>query len=79
MLEDLIVAAVNEALTQVDQAASRNVMSKLTRRHAICRECFRLWIITVVRYSKLIEELSRLPGHWSEVCAASGISPDPYA
>ena len=77
MLEDLIVAAVNEALTQVDQAAAGS-MSKLNRRHEYAGN-----VLIMDYYSSQICETDRrtvqTSGHWSEVCAASGISPDPYA
>ena len=50
MLEDLIMAAVNEALRQVDEA-NTSAMSKLTGGlggNVLERECKR-WIITAVR------------------------------
>ena len=63
MLEDLIVAATNEAFHQME---ARRPAQLCLSSQAVSEtwEAFpsKLWIITAVRSSKLIEELSKLPG-----------------
>ncbi len=65
MLEDLIMAATNEALRKVDEE-SANVMGKTDRRSGKPGRSWRRPFLLMDYYSKqisqLIEELSKLPG-----------------
>ena len=74
MLEDLIMAAVNEAMRKVDEE-SVSAMSKLTgglggtgRRTSVLMEYYSSYI------SKLIEELGRLPGIGPKSAPETGVS-----
>ena len=77
-LQDLIVAAVNEAMRQVDEASSRvnGQISRWFRRQPWWS--WRRLSVLMDFYSKtvnqLIEELSKTAWDWSKISSASGIS-----
>ncbi len=77
MLEDLIVAATNEALRKIDEISQAS-MSKVTEVLADLEFWF-LMSYYSSQISRLIEELSKLPGIGSKVGPASGFSYHQYA
>ena len=78
MLQDLIVAAVNEAMRKVDEESGA-AMSKLTGGlGGGIRGCSEMDYYSH-EISRLIEEFSRLPGIGEQIRAAAGFPRDQYA
>ena len=78
MLEDLIVAATNEALRQVEEESGA-AMSKTDRWSWQWNAGDVLMDYYSHQISRLIEEFSRLPGIGSKIGTTAGISCDQYA
>ena len=72
MLQDMVIAAVNEALRAADTEAS-NSMSKFTGGLRIWEVCFKSCSISLPPWSGCSEQFGRLPGIGSENCATSGL------
>ena len=84
MLEDLIVAAANEALRKVDEDVTVRCAETDRRIRRRCRECFNPdrgeaeWIIAGDQMSRLIRSFTS-SGSWCKVRAETGIPYHQYA